>query len=138
MSSSPSINKPDIHRSSHSSNQGKKIGNQASSPEENQRHLGGIRSHIDLICKACKQYAQPQPDPRNPIHKPQPCCKSTSLISPWRAVVEPAGPTLDSLLLCDGNDIDGDRIETQALEQILRLAVDIQLSALRRLCEIES
>lgn len=53
-------------------------------------------------------------------------------------IAEPTTASLDLLLLSDRNDIDRDGIETKALEQILRLAVDVQLAAFGVLGEVES
>jgi len=40
-------------------------------------------------------------------------------------------------LLCDGHDVDGDRVEAHALEQVLGVGVDIELAGLGVLCEIK-
>ena len=45
--------------------------------------------------------------------------------------------TLRNLLLLYGNNIDGDRIETHALEEIFRLLIDVQEAGLGILCKVE-
>jgi len=104
--------------------------------EKNQRHLGGKRSHIDLVCITSQQDAKKQPDPCHSILDIHHAANCSNNLSSRRAIVEPAG-SLDGLLLGNSNDIDGDRIETKALEEILCLAVDLELSGLA-LAEVES
>jgi len=63
---------------------------------------------------------------------------ATRLVAARRAVVaEPAAAALDGLGLGDGDDVDGDGVEAKVLEEVLGLGVDIELTALRVLGEVE-
>jgi len=55
-----------------------------------------------------------------------------------RAVSVSSSTTLGDLLLGDGDDVDGDRLEAKVLEEVLGLAIDVELAALGVLGEVQS
>jgi hypothetical protein len=55
-----------------------------------------------------------------------------------RAVAVSSSTTLGNLLLGDGDDVDGDRLEAKVLEEVLGLAIDVELATLGVLGEVQS
>lgn len=57
--------------------------------------------------------------------------KTIRLVASRRSVAKPSATSLGNLSLRDWDNVDGDGIETEVLEKILGLAVDVQLASLR-------
>lgn len=63
--------------------------------------------------------------------------QTPNLVASWAVTTETTWATLNSLLLRNWNDVDWDGIETERLEEILGLDIDIELSTLGVLGEVE-
>jgi hypothetical protein len=70
-------------------------------------------------------------------HKPI-IIPNTILLVAARAVSVSSSTTLGELLLGNGDDVDGDRLEAKVLEEVLGLAIDVELAALGVLGEVQS
>lgn len=62
---------------------------------------------------------------------------NSNTLSPGSTLPEPPGTPLSSNVLANSDNIDRDRVEAQALEQVLCLLVDVELAALAVLGKVE-